>query len=81
MSGGDPLSYTDPRGLNHVPGALAGAGIDAAFGAVGTVVGGICGAVVGGWICWICGIIILGACLAGPAGGDLEGLSERRNRL
>jgi RHS repeat-associated protein len=50
--GGNPLSYTDPLGLNPVGGAYAGAGIGSVFGPVGTVVGGVIGAGVGAWIGW-----------------------------
>ena len=50
--GGNPLSYTDPKGLNPVAGAMTGAGAGSAFGPVGTVVGGLIGAGVGAWIGW-----------------------------
>jgi RHS repeat-associated protein len=49
---GNPLNYTDPKGLNPLTGAWAGAGAGSAFGPVGTVVGGIVGAGVGAWIGW-----------------------------
>jgi RHS repeat-associated protein len=48
--GGNPLSYTDPRGLT--PGTAAGAGIGTFLGPVGTVVGGVVGGVVGAWLGW-----------------------------
>ena len=50
--GGNPLSYSDPYGLNPVAGAYAGAGAGSVFGPVGTVVGGVIGAGVGAWIGW-----------------------------
>ncbi len=50
--GGNPLSYSDPLGLNPVGGAYAGAGIGSAFGPVGTVVGGVIGAGIGAWLGW-----------------------------
>lgn len=49
---GNPLSYTDPQGLNPWAGAWAGAGAGSAFGPVGTVVGGLIGAGAGAWIGW-----------------------------
>ena len=46
--GGNPLSYTDPRGLNPVAGAIGGAQIGTAiFPGVGTVIGGAVGAGLG----------------------------------
>lgn len=50
--GGNPLSYSDPLGLNPVAGGYAGAGIGSAFGPVGTVVGGVIGAGIGAAIGW-----------------------------
>ncbi|WP_416348525.1 RHS repeat-associated core domain-containing protein [Glaciimonas sp. Gout2] len=50
--GGNPVSYSDPFGLNPVAGAIGGAGIGSAFGPVGTVVGGVVGAGVGAWVGW-----------------------------
>lgn len=47
---GNPVSYTDARGLN--PGAAAGAGIGSFFGPVGTVVGGVIGFGAGAWLGW-----------------------------
>jgi len=49
---GNPLSFSDPRGLNPVAGAYAGAGAGSVFGPVGTVVGGVVGFGVGAWIGW-----------------------------
>ncbi|MEG2468786.1 MAG: RHS repeat-associated core domain-containing protein [Comamonas sp.] len=49
---GNPLSYTDPQGLNPWAGAWGGAGAGSVFGPVGTVVGGIVGAGAGAWIGW-----------------------------
>ena len=60
--GGNPLSYTDPYGLNPVAGAYAGAGAGSVFGPVGTVVGGVIGAGVGAWIGWN----VVGPMLAQP---------------
>jgi len=48
--GGNPVSYTDPAGLN--PGAAAGAGIGSFFGPIGTVVGGVVGFGAGAWLGW-----------------------------
>ncbi|MEB0011498.1 hypothetical protein QN379_04600 [Glaciimonas sp. Gout2] len=50
--GGNPVSYSDPFGLNPVAGAIGGAGVGSAFGPVGTVVGGVAGAGVGAWVGW-----------------------------
>ncbi|MFZ3285402.1 MAG: RHS repeat-associated core domain-containing protein, partial [Telluria sp.] len=51
--GGNPLRYTDPRGLNPVAGAIGGAEIGTAiWPGVGTVVGGVVGAGVGAWLGW-----------------------------
>ena len=49
---GNPLRYSDPRGLNPFAGAWAGAGAGSVFGPMGTVVGGIIGAGAGAWIGW-----------------------------
>lgn len=50
--GADPLRYSDPRGLNPVTGAWAGAGAGSVFGLPGMVVGGIIGAGTGAWLGW-----------------------------
>jgi RHS repeat-associated protein len=60
--GGNPLSYSDPLGLNPVGGAYAGAGMGSVFGPVGTVVGGVIGAGIGAAIGWN----VIGPMLAKP---------------
>ncbi|MEO7885185.1 MAG: RHS repeat-associated core domain-containing protein, partial [Polaromonas sp.] len=48
---GNPISYSDPYGLNPVAGAIGGAEIGTAiFPGVGTVIGGAIGAGIGLWI-------------------------------
>ena len=49
---GNPLSYSDPLGLNPVGRAYAGAGVVSVFGLVGIVVGGVVGAGIGAAIGW-----------------------------
>lgn len=51
-AGVNPLSYTDPNGLNPVAGAMTGAAAGSALGPVGSVAGGLVGAGVGAWIGW-----------------------------
>jgi RHS repeat-associated protein len=48
----NPLTYSDPNGLNPLAGAIGGATAGSAFGPVGTVVGGVIGGSAGAWIGW-----------------------------
>ncbi len=61
-AGSNPVTDTDPNGLNPVAGAMTGAGVGSAFGPVGTVVGGLAGAGVGALIGWN----VVGPMLAKP---------------
>jgi RHS repeat-associated protein len=49
---GNPVLFSDPRGLNPFVGAIEGAAAGSTFGPGGTIVGGVIGAAVGGWIGW-----------------------------
>ena len=61
--GGNPLTFTDPHGLNPVAGGVLGAEVGTAlFPGVGTVVGALVGAGIGAIIGWN----VIGPMLAKP---------------